>query len=143
MIGSVVGPVQKIDKAKAAVIEKEKPGETGFACHFEPGISNAVKAEKYLHYGKIHGKHVSVSQGSSKEINTGGDTVTEKRIAELTSRRNRIKRWKCLLFCDTCNKTKVHIHITEGTLPGVKTIIFRKQGMTGKHDAKNKEGDST
>ena len=93
--------------------------------------------------GKVHGKHIGIAKRCSEGIQTGGNAVTEKRIAEPVAGRDRIFRWKGLLNGNAGDDTEMEIDISIGTLAGMQTISFTEKRMGREHIGKENKSNAT
>ena len=73
-------------------------------------------------------------------IQTGGNAVAEKRVAESVTGRDRIFRWKCLLNGNSGNDAKMKVNIPIGTLASVQTVFLYQQSMGREHISKKNKG---
>jgi hypothetical protein len=97
----------------------------------EQNIGNGIKSRYDLEKGKIHREHISIAQGCTKQVNTGRNTVAQERIAELIPGRDGVVRREGLLIGNTCNDSQVHLQIPISTLPHMKTVVLRQDGVGG------------
>ena len=88
----------------------------------EQNIGNGIKSRYDLEKSKIHREHISIAQGCTKQVNTGRNTVAQERI---------VVRREGLLIGNTCNDSQVHLQIPISTLPHMKTVVLRQDGVGG------------
>lgn len=139
--------IQKVDKAQSPIEEKQGDGKETFAPETSTVVlydflRQCVDTEKDLNHSKKHRHQIGDAQRSSPDINTGGYAVGQEWIRKTGARQDRIVRRKNLLVGNTCDKSKVHVHITKGTLTAVHGTVNIRDRAAQKYDVyKKKQGD--
>ena len=114
----------KVEKTKPPRKGKKDPAQGRLAPAVCQNGEKSVQPKEHLGPGHPHGQLIGKPQGSTQQIQTGGDAVGQKGVGEPGSRQQGVIGRKVPLVCQAGDKTQVHAHVPIGGLAGVHRPVL-------------------